>query len=84
MKNTELIGHVIEAEIVPDSTPTTAALKKQIIDSQMAEFWKYCNRHNNLRVYEENGVMQIGGVSKSVREFSMMFFANLTTLIKSI
>lgn len=80
--NSEIVRQVIETEVVTDSS--TAVLKKQIIESQMAEFWKYCHRHNSLLVHEENGRMQIGGVSQSVREFSTLFFANLTTLIKSI
>ena len=49
----------------------------------MVEFWKYCNRNSTL-VHEENGRMQVGGVPQSVREFSFIFFANLTTLVKSI
>jgi hypothetical protein len=81
--NGDIVKQVIEAEVVSDY-PNTAALKKQIIEAQMTEFWKYCNRHNNLLVYEENGRMQVGGVPPSVREFSVLFFANLTTLIKSI
>ena len=79
----DLVRQVIDAEVVSDPS-STATIKKQIIETQMAEFWKYCNRHNNLLVYEENGRIQVGGVPQSTREFSVLFFANLTTLIKSI
>jgi hypothetical protein len=59
----------------------TIQIKKQIIDEQMAEFWKFCN---GAMVNYDCCSRSSKVIPDSVQEFSAIFLENLTKLVNSI
>ena len=55
-------------------------IKKQVIDEQIAEFWKFCNEQmKDYERYEDDPV-----VPDYIRKFSALFLENLAKIIAAL
>ena len=58
-------------------------IKKQIIDEQMAEFWKFCSSSLD-KYYAESTDEPDRVIPNSIQEFSEIFLGKLTKLVEAI